>query len=221
MIKRVIIYLIFFISDVDADLPKGFAYLGKEIKNIELELKYYGKDNFVGKPIEGYLSHKAILSKKAIIALARVQKELEVFGLGLKVFDAYRPQKAVDHFIYWAKDLKDRKMKSYFYPKVHKKNLFKEGYIAYRSGHSRGSTVDLTIIDLKSKIELDMGSRFDFFGEISSLEYSKITLEQRSNRMLLNLIMLKHGFKSYNKEWWHFTLKDEPFPKKYFNFNIE
>ena len=197
-----------------------FREIKKEIPSIELEMRYYGSDNFIGEPIDGYFAPKALLSREANDALKKVQKELNSFSLGLKVFDAYRPQKAVDHFVRWGRDLKDRKMKEAFYPNVEKKNLFKEGYIAEHSGHSRGSTVDLTIIDLESKFELDMGSSFDFFGEPSWVHYQQITAQQRANRMLLNRTMLKHGFKSYAQEWWHFTLKNEPY-KKYFDFNIE
>jgi len=197
-----------------------FREIKKEIPSIELDIRYYGSDNFIGEPIDGYFASKALLSREASDALKKVQKELNSFYLGLKVFDAYRPQKAVDHFVRWGRDLKDKKMKEAFYPTVEKKNLFKEGYIAEHSGHSRGSTVDLTIIDLKSKVELDMGSSFDFFGEPSWVHYQQITAQQRANRMLLNRTMLKHGFKSYAQEWWHFTLKNEPY-KKYFDFNIE
>jgi len=199
---------------------KDFLELKKEIPSIELDIRYYGSNNFIGKPIDGYLAPKAILTKEATLALKKVQKELKTFSLGLKIFDAYRPQKAVDHFVRWGKDLADIKMKEAFYPNVKKKNLFKEGYIAKYSGHSRGSTVDLTIIDLNSKTELDMGSSFDLFGKLSWIAYKNITAQQRANRMLLHIIMLKYGFKSYAQEWWHFTLKNEPY-KEYFNFNIE
>ena len=153
-------------------------------------------------------------------ALVKVQKELKAFGFGLKVFDAYRPQKAVDHFVRWGKALADVKMKNEYYPTVEKRNLFKEGYIAKHSGHSRGSTVDLTLIDLKSRAELDMGSAFDFFGKRSWVKYADISAPQRANRMLLHNIMLKHTFKSYPQEWWHFTLKNEPY-KRYFNFDVK
>ncbi|SFV68130.1 D-alanyl-D-alanine dipeptidase [hydrothermal vent metagenome] len=214
--KKILWILLMCIS-VDA---KDFLELKKEIPSIELDIRYYGSNNFIGKPIDGYLAPKAILTKEATLALKKVQKELKTFSLGLKIFDAYRPQKAVDHFVRWGKDLADIKMKEAFYPNVKKKNLFKEGYIAKYSGHSRGSTVDLTIIDLNSKTELDMGSSFDLFGKLSWIAYKNITAQQRANRMLLHIIMLKYGFKSYAQEWWHFTLKNEPY-KEYFNFNIE
>ena len=199
---------------------KDFVDVEKEIPSIELDIRYFGLNNFIGKSIDGYLAPKAILTKEATFALKKVQIDLKEFELGLKVFDAYRPQKAVDHFVKWGKDLSDTKMKGIFYPNVEKKNLFKEGYIAKHSGHSRGSTVDLTIIDLQSKTELDMGSSFDLFGKNSWVTYKNITSTQRANRMLLHTIMLKYGFKSYAQEWWHFTLKNEPY-KKYFDFNVE
>jgi D-alanyl-D-alanine dipeptidase len=219
--KKSILILTILLTTSQAELLKSFNYIQEKIPNIELELRYYGENNFIGQTIDGYFAPRAILSSKATYALSQVQKELENFGLGLKVFDAYRPQKAVDHFVRWGRDLKDKKMKKEYYPFVEKKNLFKEGYIAKKSGHSRGSTVDLTLIDLKSKEELDMGSSFDFFGELSSVQYTNITAQQRANRMLLNFVMLKSGFKSYAQEWWHFTLKDEPFKKTYFNFNVQ
>jgi len=200
---------------------KNFVFIKDEIPNIELDMRYFGEDNFIGKPIDGYLTYNAILTKKATKALKKVQKELNSFGMGLKIFDAYRPQKAVDHFVRWGLDLEDRVMKNKYYPTVDKKNLFKEGYIAKKSSHSRGSTVDLTIIDLSSKEELDMGSYFDFFSKQSWVRYSKITAQQRANRMLLNGVMLRYGFKSYAQEWWHFTLRDEPFKNRYFDFNID
>jgi len=218
--KKSLFILTILLTTSHAELPKGFSYVQEKIPNIELELRYYTKNNFVGQTIDGYLAPRAILSSKATLSLSKVQKELEGFGLGLKVFDAYRPQKAVDHFVRWSRDLADKKMKAEYYPTVEKKNLFKEGYIAKHSGHSRGSTIDLTIIDLESKVELDMGSAFDFFGERSWVKYRNITAEQRANRMLLNFVMLKNGFKAYAQEWWHFTLKDEPFKKTYFNFNV-
>jgi D-alanyl-D-alanine dipeptidase len=201
-------------------IPKGFVYIKDEIPNIQEDIRYYGENNFIGVRIDGYLSPRAILTKEATVALKKVQKELNSFGLGLKIFDSYRPQKSVDHFVRWGRDLKSIDMKAEYYPSVEKKNLFKEGYIAEKSGHSRGSTVDLTIIDLSNFTELDMGSNFDFFGKRSWVKYRYITTQQRANRMLLNTIMLRYGFKSYAQEWWHFTLRDEPYIDKYFDFDI-
>ncbi|SFV50256.1 D-alanyl-D-alanine dipeptidase [hydrothermal vent metagenome] len=220
--SKTIIFLIFILNFTEAKvLQKGFVYIEDEIPNIQLEMRYYGQNNFIGSRIDGYLTPRAILTKEATTALKEVQIELNSFGLGIKIFDSYRPQKAVDHFVRWAKNLSDIKMKDEYYPTVDKKNLFKFGYIAKKSGHSRGSTVDLTIIDLNSTVELDMGSHFDFFGKKSWVKYQKITPNQRANRMLLHTIMTKHGFKSYAEEWWHFTLRDEPYRDSYFNFNVE
>ena len=220
MKKLLYIGLFLLIGSEAKGLPKGFRYVKEQIPTIELEMRYYGSNNFVGEPIDGYLAPRAILTTKATVALKKVQKELKSFGLGLKIFDAYRPQKGVDHFVRWGRDLADVKMKALYYPTVEKRNLFREGYIAKHSGHSRGSTVDLTIVDIKSQEELDMGSAFDFFGRASWVNYEKITPSQRANRMLLHMVMLKHGFKSYAQEWWHFTLRDEPY-RRYFDFDVE
>jgi zinc D-Ala-D-Ala dipeptidase len=206
-----------------AELPQGFVYLDEAIPTLRTEIRYFSNHNFVGEPIDGYLQPRAILTRKAADALNNVQKELANFGLGLKVFDAYRPQRAVDHFIRWAKDLRDERMKKEFYPRIDKRNLFSEGYIASRSGHSRGSTVDLTIISLQTPAgkEIDMGGNFDFFGMESWPDSSLPTAGQRAHRMLLSLLMEKHGFIPYPKEWWHFTLKNEPYPGTYFDFPVQ
>ena len=152
-----------------------------------------------------------------------MQHELNKQHLGLKIYDAYRPQKAVNHFARWAKKLNDTLKKNEYYPNVKKKNLFKEEYIAYRSGHSRGSTVDLTIIDLSTpeKKELDMGSSYDFFGHESWVSYTNLSKEQLGNRLFIQKIMKKYNFKNYIQEWWHFTLQNEPYPNTYFDFSIE
>ena len=164
---------------------------------------------------------KAIFTQKATTALQQVEKELNLRGLGLKIYDAYRPQAAVDHFKRWAKDIKDTLMRQEFYPTVDKRLLFKQGYIASKSGHSRGSTIDLTIIDLKTKKELDMGTAFDFLGAESAHDYPKLNNEQKKNRKLLKEVMIKHGFRPYSKEWWHYTLNNEPFKETYFNFKVQ
>jgi len=206
----------------NSSLPKGFVYVRDIVPNLVLDLRYFGNNNFIGEKIDGYRADVCIIHGDAAKALAGVQAELKPFGLGLKIFDAYRPQSAVDHFVRWAKDLSDIRMKAEFYPDVDKKDLFKEGYIASKSGHSRGSTIDLTIISLSGNHqELDMGSGFDFFGPISWPLSPLVTPEQRANRMLLQTLMVKHGFKPYKKEWWHFTLEQEPFADTYFDFFVE
>ncbi len=202
-------------------LPEGFVYIDDVVPGIVIDLRYHTGDNFVGRPIDGYRHGHAVLSEPAAAALAGVQESLRPFGLALKVFDAYRPQRAVDHFVRWGEDLDDQATKSEFYPDVAKQDLFKEGYIAARSGHSRGSTVDLTIVfqDGSGAVrELDMGSGYDFFGPVSWPESNAVSAQQRANRALLHEAMTTNGFNHYDREWWHFTLADEPYPDTYFDF---
>lgn len=202
-------------------LNKNFVYLKELMPNLRSDLRYYGSNNFVGKPIVGYNAPKCILTKQAAYALKKVQDELERIGFGLLIYDAYRPQSASDYFVQWAKNESDTLMKSEFYPYVDKKDLFKKGYISSKSGHSRGSTVDLTIVSLKTRQILNMGSPYDLFDEKSHSDYGNITKNQHALRLLLKRRMEKHGFKSYDKEWWHFTLKNEPFPNTYYDFPVE
>jgi D-alanyl-D-alanine dipeptidase len=202
-------------------LPKGFVYLSKIDSTIQSDLRYYTSNNFIGKPIDGYKNNCIIVSKETAKALKNVQESLLKQELSLKILDAYRPQQAVNHFVRWARILNDTLMKNEYYPEVPKKDLFKRGYIASKSGHTRGSTVDLTIVDMKTRQELDMGSPYDFFGEQSHPFYQNISEEQKGNRMLLRKIMLKNNFKPYENEWWHFTLNGEPYPETYFNFPVE
>ncbi|MAX70069.1 MAG: peptidase M15 [Flavobacteriaceae bacterium] len=203
------------------DLPEGFVYAKDIIPDLDVELRYFGSYNFVGDTIEGYNANTLIITKATAEKLKLVQVELQSQNLCLKVYDGYRPQRAVNHFVRWAKVLDDTLMKSDFYPKVKKQNLFNSGYIASKSGHSRGSTLDLTIADGETGEPLDMGSPFDFFGEQSWVDYPNITAEQKRNRQLLQTVMLKHNFRNYPKEWWHFTLRWEPFPKTFFDFEVE
>ena len=203
------------------ELPEGFVYANDIIKDLDVELRYYSDNNFVGDTIDGYKANKLILTKACADRLKLVQEALQSNNMCLRVYDGYRPQQAVNHFIRWARILNDTVNKSKFYPNVLKRNLFKEEYIASRSGHSRGSTVDLTIIDGDTNRPLDMGSPFDFFGEPSWVDYQGITELQKKNRQLLQQVMLKYGFRNYAKEWWHFTLRGEPFPNTYFDFPVE
>ena len=202
------------------NLPKGFVYLSTIDNSIRKELRYFTNNNFIGKPIKGYKKNILIVSERAAKALKKIQNELLKDSMSLKVFDAYRPQQAVDHFVEWAKDLNDTLMKKIFYPKVPKKKLFELGFIAEKSGHTRGSSVDLTIIDLKTNEELDMGSIYDFFGIESHPCSKKININQQNNRLFLRTIMMQNNFSPYDNEWWHFTLKNEPFSQRYFNFPI-
>jgi zinc D-Ala-D-Ala dipeptidase len=214
-----------FVTQVPADgMPEAFVRIEEIIPNIQVDLRYFTDKNFLGRHVDGYLASRCLLAKEAAEALRKVQDELNRFGLGLKIYDAYRPQRAVNHFVRWGKDLDDTKMQTEYYPKIQKKDLFNEGYIAEKSSHSRGSTVDLTIVYMDktpSESELDMGTCFDFFGPESWPESPLVSPVQRAHRMLLQVLMLKHGFEPYAKEWWHFTLKKEPFPETYFDFPVQ
>ncbi len=226
-IRMLICFVAFFFlasSAVAGSLPDGFVYVDEVIPDAVVDLRYHSENNFVGRIIDGYGASHCILTKEAARALKKVQLELKRFGLGLKIFDAYRPQRAVDHFVRWAKDLDDDRMKDLYYPEVDKKDLFSKGYIAAKSSHSRGSTVDVTIVykDPKGDYrELDMGSGFDFFSPVSWPTSPSVGPVQRAHRMLLQTLMVQNGFAPYAQEWWHFTLKDEPFPNDYFDFPIE
>lgn len=198
-----------------------FVELRELIPDIRLEVRYFGEHNFVGRSIDGYNAEKIFMTRQAAEALSRVQAELVSFGHSLKVFDAYRPQRAVDHFVRWAEDLNDKKMKEEFYPAVNKADLFSSGYIAARSGHSRGSTIDLTIVDAETGKELEMGTPWDYFDPSSWPTYLEIPDQARANRNLLAAVMTKHGFRALPEEWWHFTLENEPFPDTYFDFPVE
>ncbi len=202
-------------------IPDGFVCLQDIDSSFVIELRYASSNNFLGTPVNGYLSNKLYLTKEAAKALITVQKELNSLGFGLKIYDAYRPQRAVNHFKKWAKTPNDTLTKNDYYPDLNKKDLFRLGFIASHSGHSRGSTVDLTLIDFETKEEIDMGSPFDFFGAISHSKYKNISNIQRKNRALLRALMIKNNFRPYNKEWWHFNLRNEPFPNTYFDFPIE
>ncbi|RLK00037.1 M15 family metallopeptidase [Tenacibaculum discolor] len=202
-------------------LPKGFSYIKDISPTIQGELRYCHNNNFMGVPVNGYEENTLIATTPTAKALKKVQDELASQKLGLKVYDAYRPQTAVNHFVKWARVINDTLMKQQYYPEINKRHLFKKGYISSKSGHSRGSTVDLTIIHLETGKELDMGSPYDFFGISSHITYENLTKQQKKNRQLLQKVMYKHGFRSYSKEWWHFTLRGEPFPKTFFDFPVK
>ncbi len=202
-------------------LPEGFVHLADVAPLAREEARYATADNFVGRPVDGYNAPRVVLSRPAAQALDKVARELAPFGLGIKVFDGYRPQRAVDHFARWAADLADQATKSRYYPDVAKERLFADGYIAARSGHSRGGTVDLTLIDLATGAELPMGTPFDFFGPESWPDHAGIPAPQRAHRLLLRQVMTRHGFRPLREEWWHFTLENEPYPDRYFDFPVE
>ncbi len=220
------IYLVIFttLSDAALMLPQDFVYLKDIAPTIQQDIRYAENNNFVGKQLAGYESPVCIVTKPTAFALFKIQEDLNRKGLGLKVFDGYRPQMTVDEFIAWSKDSNDQKMKQEYYPHVNKADFFKLGYVAAKSGHTRGSTVDITIINLKTHQELDMGTHFDFMDELSHPFNLKVSEKQYQNRQLLNQLMSQYGFIPLNQqdtEWWHFTLKNEPYPDTYFNFPIK
>ena len=199
---------------------QGFVSVGEVIPDVLLDIRYYSSFNFIGERIDGYEEPAALLTREAAPALKEASHEAMEQGFRLKVFDAYRPQKAVDHFVRWAKDPEDIRMKAFFYPDLEKKIIIPQGYIAEHSGHSRGSTVDLTLFDMATQQDVDMGGTFDFFGELSHPDYSGVSEVQHANRMLLQSLMVKHGFRPLKTEWWHFTLENEPWPDTYFTFSV-
>ena len=203
-----------------SDDASGFVLLSDAVPDAILEIRYYSTFNFIGDRIDGYDEPVALLTKEAALALRAVSDDLVKRGFRLKIYDAYRPQKAVSHFMRWALDTGDARMKAYFYPELEKDALFPLGFIAERSGHSRGSTVDLTLFDMNTGRELDMGGPFDYLGEKSHADYPGVTPEERENRALLRDAMTARGFEPYSGEWWHFTLKSEPYPDTYFTFPV-
>ena len=205
----------------DTEDTSQFVVLTDVVPDAILEIRYFGTYNFVGTRIDGYLEPTALLTCEAADSLQAVSKDVMAMGYRLKIYDAYRPQKGVDHFVRWAANVNDTLMKPYFYPALDKSVLFAQGYIAKKSGHTRGSTVDLTLFDMKTEKEVDMGGTFDWFGPESHPDFRGITPAQYANRMILRQAMLRHGFKPLDSEWWHFTLKDEPFPDTYFTFPVK
>ena len=203
-----------------SDDATGFVSIGEAVPDVLLDIRYYSSFNFIGERIDGYEAPAALLTREAAAALKKVSDEAVNLGWRLKIFDAYRPQKAVDHFVRWAKDPADARMKAYFYPELEKKDIIPQNYIAEHSGHSRGSTVDLTLFDMASQRDADMGGTFDYFGEKSHPDYPGITEKQHQNRMLLQKLMVKHGFRPLKSEWWHFTLDKEPYTDTYFTFPV-
>lgn len=200
--------------------PSGFVVLTDVVPDVILEIRYYSSFNFVGTRVDGYEQPVALMTREAARALKAVSDEAISLGYRLKIWDTYRPQMAVDHFCRWGENVTDTLTKRYFYPYLDKDVVFDQGYIARRSGHSRGSVVDLTLVDMKTGRDIDMGYGFDWFGGESHPDYRGITEEQYANRMLLRGLMLKHGFLPIEEEWWHFVLKDEPYPDTYFTFPV-
>ena len=206
-------------NDITMD-PSGLVVLADYVPHIVQEIRYYSTYNFIGERIDGYEEPCALLTQEAARALKSVSGEMIVQGYRLKVYDAYRPACAVKQFVLWGIEDQDIRMKPYFYPQLEKQELFRKGYIAKQSSHSRGSAVDLTLLDMKTGKELDMGSPFDLFSEKSHPDYKGITDEQYENRMLLQSVMVRNDFQPIDCEWWHFCLQNEPYPDTYFNFPV-
>ena len=198
----------------------GFMNAAETVPGLAVDMRYFGEENFVGRRIAGYEAPVCLLTREAAEALGKVQARLAAFGLGLKVFDCYRPTRAVADFAAWARDPSDQKRKTQQYPDVGKSRLFELGYIAERSGHSRGSTVDLTLVDLQSGAELDMGAGYDLFDARSWPSDPRPAVAARASRMLLQQVMTEAGFRPLKEEWWHFTLNGEPYPETYFDFPV-
>jgi D-alanyl-D-alanine dipeptidase len=200
--------------------PAAFVDAATVVPGLIVEMRYGGSHNFVGRPIDGYAAARCLLTRQAADALAGVARDLAPRGLRIKVFDCYRPVRAVLNFVRWARDLNATAGKAEFYPAVDKRTLFRDGYIASHSGHSRGSTMDLTLAQADGT-ELDMGTPFDFFSPKSWVADPSIGTSAHANRMLLATAMGRHGFRPYEREWWHFTLRGEPFPQTYFDFPVQ
>ena len=209
------------ISKDGSSMPAEFVVVNHEIPSLLFDMRYFSNENFLGTKVRGYESARCLLTRPACDALEKAQREMSAMGYTLKIFDCYRPQKAVDHFVAWVGDVNDRRTKERYYPNEDKSRLIEKGYIADRSGHSRGSTVDLTVVESSSAAELDMGTPYDFFDPLSNTDDPRITPRQKRNRMLLKSVMESHGFVNYDKEWWHYTLANEPFADTYFNFPVK
>ncbi len=221
MNKLALYFCLFLVVGCNQKKPDDFKVIQEEIPSMIIESRYFSSNNFIGKPIDGYLSNRLMLTEEATAALQRVQENLLAQKLSLKIFDAYRPQRAVDQFVDWCEDETDTVNKKIYYPNLEKSELLPGGYIAAKSGHSRGSTVDLTIVYLEDFREFDMGTPYDYFGKESHGNSEEITTMQQKNRRFLDAMMRKEGFERLPEEWWHFTLKNEPYPDTYFDFVID
>ena len=208
-------------QESENSLHDGFLYIKEILPDAKLEIRYATSHNFTGKIVDGYLSDHVSLTVEAAEALKIVSVALNKMGYGIKIYDAYRPKQAVDFFIQWADCPEDMGTKAEFYPDYDKKELFSLGYLAKRSGHSRGSTVDLTLFNLDTGKDIDMGSSYDFLGPISNHGTTLITEEQTKNRDILKKYMNTAGFKELRTEWWHYGLINEPYPTTYFDFPVE
>lgn len=207
-----------FASQISYD-KSDFAPVYTVIDDAAYDIRYYSSNNFTGNKIKGYHAPVAYMTKEALAALKIAAEDLRNQGYRLLIWDTYRPQKAVYNFVEWINNPADIGDKS-FYPELKKSDLLKGQYIMEKSGHTRGSTIDLTIIK-KDGSFVDMGGTFDLFSEISHPDYKRLTKQQKKNRKILHDAMIKAGFKGIDSEWWHFTLENEPYPDTYFDFDIE
>lgn len=229
----------------DITAPGDFVALADIDPSIQQEMRYATGHNFIGDPVDGYRSPMCILTRQAAEALRRAQQEFIERGYTLKVYDCYRPQRAVSEFVSWASELDDQRMKGEFYPRVDKADLFDDGYIAQRSGHSRGATMDLTLVALPATPtppyvsnqplvdctapqgirfgdnSIDMGTGYDCFDTLANTMDPRVAGDQLNNRLLLKQGLESHGFVNYDKEWWHYTYQPEPYPDTYFDFPVD
>ena len=202
----------------------GFVLVRDYVPDVIEDIRYFSTNNFMGVKVNGYDANAAIVTRQTAVKLKEAADEFRSMGYVIKIFDAYRPQRAVDHFVRWAQG-PDEKNKAEYYPTIAKKNLFPR-YIAKKSGHSKGSTIDMTICYKDSKKEVDMGSHFDYFGPPSHTSFmgaypgGNVNKTHNKNRLMLKRVMEKHGFTNYSNEWWHFTLNNQPYPNTYFNFSV-
>ena len=222
--KKIILFLLLSITQiVYADTisydKTNFSKVYTVIDDAVYDIRYYSSYNFTGNKIRGYKAPVAYMTKEGVNALSKAADNLRQQGYRILIWDTYRPQKAVDNFVEWINNPNDEGDKS-FYPDLKKSDLLAGNYIMAKSGHTRGSTVDLTLIK-KDGSFVDMGGTFDLFSEISHPDYKKLTKKQKNNRKILHDAMIKAGFKGIESEWWHFTLKNEPYPDTYFNFDVE
>ena len=242
--KKLISFILFFTWSVSCySLPKGFVYLHEVAPDILQDMRYVTANNFIGNPIPGYKNGVCIVTRPVAEQLKKAEAEIKTKGYTLKVYDCYRPKQAVEYFYKWSQNPKDQRQKASFYPRENKKELFNRGYIALSSGHTRGSTLDLTLVKLggspkklpKTQLSrcydkssnyldddsIDTGTRFDCMDVSANIHYSNLSATQKKNRKLLQKLMISHGFKPYLYEWWHYTLINEPYPNTYFNFPVK
>ena len=221
MIRTLLGFFILVSSSMAIAHP-GFVDLSEVCPGIQVELNYASTQNFTGEVVPGYHAQKALMAKAPAMIVCQVQEAALRLGYRLKIFDSYRPAKAVAFFLEWAQRAESNlDNKEIYYPKYTRQQILDLGFIARRSSHSKGSAIDLTLVSLKSGEEINMGTPFDYFDELSHTESKEITVDQKANRRILRTLMESHGFKNFSQEWWHYSFRPEPFPDQYFDFDIE